>query len=98
MAVADRERWNARHAEKAERAPHSPFLDELDDLLPRRGRALDAAGGAGRNALWLARRGLTVTLADVSDVALHLASRAAGEAGLPLDAVQTDLEAEPLPA
>src|SRR5512137_467882 len=98
MAVADRDRWNARHAEKADRAPHSPFLDELDDLLPRQGRALDAAGGAGRNALWLARRGLTVTLADVSDVALGQAAAAAAAEGLPLSTVQVDLEVAPLPA
>jgi SAM-dependent methyltransferase len=98
MPQSDRERWNARYG--AEGAPSAPcaFLAGLEGALPRRGRALDLAGGAGRNALWLARRGLAVTLADVSDVALHLASRAAGEAGLPLDAVWTDLEAEPLPA
>jgi len=97
MAVADRDHWNARHAGKADRATHSPFLEELEGLLPRRGRALDVAGGAGGNALWLARRGLTVTLADVSDVALGRAAAAASAEGLRLSTVQIDLEASPLP-
>ena len=69
MGEGDRERWNARYLEEAETPPPSPFLLALDGVLPRRGRALDVAGGSGRNALWLARRGLDVTLADVSDVA-----------------------------
>ena len=98
MAEGDRDRWNARYAEKAEPGSASPFLEALDDLLPRRGRALDVAGGAGRNALWLARRGLETTLADVSDVALGQAAAAARAAGLPLSTLQIDLEASPLPA
>ena len=47
----DRQKWDARSQGLAEtprgHAP-SPWLDALDDLLPRRGRALDVAGGAGR--------------------------------------------------
>jgi SAM-dependent methyltransferase len=97
MAEGDRDRWNTRYAERAERTPHSPYLDTLDDLLPRRGRALDVAGGAGRNALWLARRGLEVTLADVSDVALAQADAAARAEGLRLSTLPLDLEASPLP-
>jgi len=95
---SDRERWNARYAARAERSAPSPFLDQLDDLLPRSGRALDLAGGAGRHALWLARRGLAVTLADVSDVALAQAEVAARAEGLALTAVRVDLLASPPPA
>jgi len=98
VTEGDRDRWNARYAEKADRTPPLPFLEELDDLLPRRGRALDVAGGAGRNALWLARRGLEVTLADVSDVALGQAAATARAEGLRLSTVQVDLETSPLPA
>jgi tellurite methyltransferase len=98
MARADRKRWNARHAERTVATPPSPLLAELDDLLPRRGRALDVAGGAGRHALWLARRGLEVTLVDVSDVALARAAAAAAAEGLPLATLRLDLEEAPLPA
>lgn len=98
MTEGDRDRWNARYAGKPDLAPASPFLEELDELLPRRGRALDVAGGAGRNARWLARRGLETTLADVSDVALGQAAAAARAEGLRLTTLQVDLEASPLPA
>ncbi|ABS27797.1 bifunctional 2-polyprenyl-6-hydroxyphenol methylase/3-demethylubiquinol 3-O-methyltransferase UbiG [Anaeromyxobacter sp. Fw109-5] len=96
MPGDDRERWNARHRDEDVPTP-SPFVLGLDALLPRRGRALDVAGGAGRHARWLARRGLHVTLADVSDVALARATRDARAEGLAVETVQLDLEVEPLP-
>lgn len=97
MSLDDREKWNARYREQGAPSAPSSFLTGLDALLPRSGRALDVGGGAGRNALWLARRGLAVTLADVSEVALEQAARAAREGGLPLATVQVDLEAAPMP-
>jgi uncharacterized protein YndB with AHSA1/START domain len=93
----DRELWNARYAAREERSAPSPFLDQLGDLVPRSGRALDLAGGAGRHALWLARRGLEVTLADVSDVAIGLAEAAARAQGLALATVRVDLLASAPP-
>jgi SAM-dependent methyltransferase len=96
-----REKWNARWTED----PHaggmgqepSPFLVAQAARLPRAGRALDAGGGPGHNALWLARHGLDVTLADVSDVALARAEARAREEGLALRTLEVDLEVEPLP-
>ena len=98
MAEADRRRWDARFREHEPglRRP-SGSLVALADLLPQGARALAVAGGAGRHALWLARRGLDVTLADLSGVALELARREAARAGLPLRMLAIDLEAEPLP-
>jgi tellurite methyltransferase len=55
------------------------------------------AGGAGRHALWLARRGLDVTLVDVSDVALAQAAKGDPRPGR-LIAQPRDLEEVPLPA
>ncbi len=98
MSASDREKWNQRYREQQELSAPSPFLEQLDALLPRRGRALDVAGGAGRHSLWLARRGLDVTLADVSDVALDRAARTAAGEALSLHTVQLDLETSPLPA
>jgi SAM-dependent methyltransferase len=98
MAAADRDRWNARYRDEEPVWEPSPFVVALGTLLPARGRALDVAGGAGRHALWLARRGLDVTLADVSDVALALAAGRARSEGLRIATVQIDLEAAPLPA
>ncbi len=67
-------------------------------MLPRSGRALDVAGGTGRHAVWLARRGLDVWLVDVSPVAVELAERAAAAAGVALHATVADLTRDPLPA
>jgi tellurite methyltransferase len=96
MSDADRERWDARWREKAADgdvlAGPAAFVTGLAPLLPARGRALDVAGGAGRHALWLARRGLDVTLADISPVACELARRAAAAAGVALACAALDLE------
>lgn len=93
-----RERWNQRHATGAAPGPEpSAALRDLAGELPTHGRALDVAGGAGRHALWLARRGLDVTLVDVSDVAVELAGRGDPRPGT-LTALRRDLEEEALPA
>jgi 2-polyprenyl-3-methyl-5-hydroxy-6-metoxy-1,4-benzoquinol methylase len=79
----DRERWNARWRERAaELEDASPFLVENAALLRTSGKALDLAGGAGRNAVWLARRGFETTLVDVSDVALDKAEQRAKKHGV----------------
>jgi tellurite methyltransferase len=94
MAAPDRERWNAKYREEEAIAQPSPFLAALGDRLPARGRALDVAGGSGRNALWLLQRGLEVTIADISEVGLQRAAAAAPA----LRTLQLDLENDPLPS
>lgn len=98
MAEADHRKWDGRYArgEHASEQP-SPMLASLAAWLPPAGRALDVAGGAGRNAIWLARRGLSVTLADISAVGLALATQRARQSNVRLTTVQVDLEQEPLP-
>jgi SAM-dependent methyltransferase len=104
MSADERERWNARYREAGhEPGQPSRFLRSVSDLLPGRGRALDAGGGSGRNALWLARRGLDVTLVDIAEEGLARAAEAAQRQGARLRTVCLDLEnlenleAEPLP-
>ena len=97
MADGDRERWDARWRAATGRAEPSPFLVALDAMLPRAGAALDVAGGAGRNGVWLARRGLDVVCADVSPVGLVVARERAAAAGVALRTMAVDLETEPLP-
>lgn len=86
-------RWNARHAAAvgAARAP-AALVTECAQLLPTTGRGVDVAGGRGRHALWMARRGLDTTLVDVSTVALDIAAAAATAQGLSLRTEQRDLE------
>ncbi len=94
-----RQIWNRRHAEEeiGSISP-SPFLDEVAHLLPAPGAAIDVAGGAGRNSIWLARRGFRVTLADFSAVALEKAVGRAAAAGVELHPLELDLENDPFPA
>ncbi len=93
----DRTRWNEQYRQNAAPWPVTPYLLSLDSLLPRQGRALDVAGGVGHNAVWLAQRGLDVTLVDIADVALDRAAALAASAGVALRVDRRDLEAEPLP-
>lgn len=93
----ERERWNERYTEAGWAEDPSPWLIANADLLPPPGRALDVAGGTGRNAIWLASRGWDVTVADVSDVALTLATERAATLDVALHTQRTDLGADPLP-
>lgn len=97
----DRQDWDDRYRteELIWRAEPNRFLvEEVAGLPP--GRALDLACGEGRNALWLAERGWSVTGVDFSGVALAKARRWAAERHLQLDLVEADLlewEAPALP-
>ncbi len=99
MPLFDRQKWDAKYSAPAE-VPREPsaVLRSLEALLPTCGRALDVAGGAGRNAIWLAQRGLEVTIADVSPQGLALANERARDAGVSITPFCTDLEDAPFPA
>lgn len=68
------------------------FLRRIAGYLPRAGTALDVAGGAGRNAVWLASRGLEVTCADLSTVGLAMAERLAEAEEVELTTLVHDCE------
>ncbi len=93
MTDGERAKWDERYraGAYAERTHPSAFIEEW---LPRlaRGRALDVACGAGRNALRLAAAGFTVDAADISAVALERAATAAVDAGLTIRWIHADLE------
>ncbi|MGC4049350.1 MAG: methyltransferase domain-containing protein [Paludibaculum sp.] len=69
----------------------APFTREPSAFLRRiagtrkPGRALDIAMGQGRNSIWLAKAGWTVSGYDISDEALRQANALAREAGVKLD-------------
>ena len=99
MSLFDQQKWDAKYA-ASEEVPREPsaVLRSLEDILPQSGRALEVAGGGGRNAIWLAKRGLNVTLADVSPRGLALACERAREAGVSISPLCTDLQDAPFPA
>jgi len=93
MSEFDRDKWEKRYAEgRGYQGEPNPFFDEVATWLPTSGRGLDLAGGTGRHARWLARRGLDVTLADISATALAAGARRASEEGLTLRTCEIDLD------
>jgi len=92
MTGMEREDWNRRHGEAGQLFgvdPNRFLVAEADGLPP--GRALDLACGAGRNAVWLAERGWTVTAVDFSDVAIATARLLAAERGVEVEWLVADL-------
>jgi len=95
VSAAERDKWDARYRDGAyERRTHPTAL--LATWLPQlpRGRALDVACGAGRNALFLAESGYEVTALDISRVGLDRGRRAAAERGLTVDWLCADLDGD----
>ncbi len=92
MSADDASRWDARYAEPGLPSPPERFFQAHAHRLPSSGRALDVAGGTGRNGLWLAGCGLSTSIVDVSRVGLDVAQRRAEERGLSVQTICLDLE------
>lgn len=96
MSAAERDKWDARYRDGAYRDRTHPTALLADWLLRcPRGRALDVACGAGRNALYLAANGFAVTAVDISAVALERAQHAAAGRGLDVEWLLADLDENP---
>lgn len=67
------------------------FLPQIVHLLPKSGRALDLATGEGRNAVFLAKHGLTTIGVDVSQVGLDKAKRLALDNQVSVDFINHDI-------
>lgn len=82
------ERWNRVLTAEEPRFNTKPnaFLMEVVAKRPR-GRALDVGMGQGRNALWLAQQGWTVTGFDPAERAVQLAIKKSAAAGVSYQAV-----------
>jgi len=93
----DRRRWEERYATGHHSTDDSPaeFLAAHAELI--QGRVLDVAAGAGRNALFLARRSCRVDAIDIAFAGLHTLQTGARPEGLDVRPVQADLESFPLP-
>ena len=99
MSEADRQKWDTKYKNSDMLAlVPSRVVTAVSHLLPENGDALDVAGGSGRHAVWLAQRGLEVTLADISEVGLVIAKTYAEQAGVRLQTLQIDFDNEPFPS
>jgi SAM-dependent methyltransferase len=96
VSAAERDKWDARYRDGAYRGRTHPTALLADRLAGcPRGRALDVACGAGRNALYLAANGFDVTAVDISSVALERGRHAAARRGLDVEWLQADLDEDP---
>jgi SAM-dependent methyltransferase len=88
----ERHEWDTRYAGEElvwSSTPNQFLVAEVQGLRP--GKALDLGCGEGRNALWLAEQGWTVTGVDFSSVGLARAARLAEAGGVNVDWVQSDV-------
>ena len=88
----DQTAWDERYAGPElvwGSGPNCFVAEELAALAP--GRAIDLGTGEGRNAIWLAERGFTVTAVDFSQVGLARAAGLAAGRGVSVDWVHADL-------
>lgn len=84
--------WDERYSEAYQAYGTEPndFLAEVWERIPL-GPVLCLAEGEGRNAVFLASKGYTVTAVDSSEVGLRNAERLAEERGVALETVVADL-------
>ena len=83
--------WDDRYRSEDLEAPPAALLVDTAQRL-RAGKALDLACGTGRNAIWLAEHGWSVTAVDGAPAAIEILSRRASERELWVDARVADLE------
>ena len=94
MARADYDKWEPRYASGRSygQEPNAFLTRTAAPFLPTTGTAVDLAGGSGRHALWLAARGLDVTVVDISPSGLALARGKAHAQGLEVRTLEHDLD------
>ena len=97
LSRTDRDKWDARYLAGAYEARLHPSALLADwagrlEVACAASMAIDIACGAGRNALFLARRGWHVDAIDISAVALGRLRATAEAEDLPVICVERDLE------
>jgi tellurite methyltransferase len=85
-----RYRTAARPAEDFNSAPTPLLVETAKAVKP--GKALDLACGAGRNALWLAEHGWSVTAVDGAAAAIEILRNHTAQRDLRIDTRVADLE------
>ena len=93
-AARARDFWNKEFAEGKvllHKGPSALLVAAVKGRKP--GTALDIGMGQGRNAVYLAELGWTVTGVDLSDVATEQAKASASAKGVKLNAVVSDVDA-----
>lgn len=84
--------WDERYSTEEYAYGKAPnhFLEESYNVIPK-GKVLSLAEGEGRNAVFLAKQGYSVTAVDASQVGLGKAKKLAKENGVTIELVHADL-------
>ena len=84
--------WDERYSTEEYAYGKSPnkFLEENFRVIPK-GHVLCLAEGEGRNAVFLAKQGYSVTAVDGSQVGLQKAKKLAEEHGVSIEVIHADL-------
>jgi len=84
--------WDQRYSDPEYAYGKAPnqFLQANHAVIPK-GKVLSLAEGEGRNAVFLARQGYTVTAVDASQVGLEKAGKLAREHGVSIELIHADL-------
>jgi len=99
MSLKDKEKWNNkfRADEYITGKDPSYWLKENANLLEGKGKALDIAGGEGRNSVFAANQGYAVTCLDISENGLQKAQALAQEKKTTITTYLADLDDSSLP-
>jgi SAM-dependent methyltransferase len=92
----DASSWDQRYAASDlvwSAGPNAFVVEQVAGLAP--GRAIDLAGGEGRNAIWLAEQGWDAELVEFSAVAIEKAAAIAHHRGVELRTTLADVTAAP---
>ena len=84
--------WDERYGTEEYAYGKAPndFLKAKYNVIPK-GKVLSLAEGEGRNAVFLAKQGYSVTAVDASQVGLNKAGKLAEENGVAIELVHADL-------
>ena len=84
--------WDERYSPEEYAYGKNPntFLEENYQVIPK-GNVLCLAEGEGRNAVFLAKQGYSVTAVDGSQVGLQKAKKLAEDHGVSIEAIHADL-------
>jgi len=92
--MTPQQRWDRAYGDVGDATipEASAFVRHWSHLVPTGATGVDVAGGSGKHALWLASRGVRMTVLDISAVGLAQASRWAGRLNVEVATLVWDLE------
>lgn len=99
MSIKDKEKWEKKYkaSEYITGREPSRWLEDNAGLLKPSGKALDIAGGEGRNSVFVASKGYDATCMDISENALTKAKILADENKANITTLNADLDNSYLP-